>query len=51
MAPTLHVGIELVSHHKIYWTQDENAPDGRRLVFEGTMDKTVRYIAKGMNFT
>ncbi|KAK4329324.1 hypothetical protein Pmani_000358 [Petrolisthes manimaculis] len=51
VAPTLDVGIELLPHHKIYWTQDKHAEGGQRLMFEGTMDKTVQYYAKSMNFT
>ncbi|XP_063885594.1 glutamate receptor-like [Scylla paramamosain] len=37
--------------HKLSWEEDPHAPDGRRLVYTGTLDKTVQYFAKGMNFT
>ncbi|KAK8384851.1 hypothetical protein O3P69_014425 [Scylla paramamosain] len=50
-APTLTIGIELMPQHKLSWEEDPHAPDGRRLVYTGTLDKTVQYFAKGMNFT
>ncbi|XP_063884898.1 glutamate receptor-like [Scylla paramamosain] len=50
-APHLTVTVELLPHHTFSWTEDLAAPGGRRLVFTGTMDKTVRYFSKAMNFT
>ncbi|XP_045123991.1 probable glutamate receptor [Portunus trituberculatus] len=50
-APHLTVTVELLPHHTFSWTEDVAAPGGRRLVFTGTMDKTVRYFSKAMNFT
>ncbi|XP_050713863.1 probable glutamate receptor [Eriocheir sinensis] len=50
-APKLVVTIELLPHHVIYWKEDPTVPEGKRLAFTGTMDKTVRYFSKAMNFT
>ncbi|XP_045123997.1 uncharacterized protein LOC123511954 [Portunus trituberculatus] len=50
-APTLTIAIELLPQHKLSWEEDPHAPDGRRLVYTGALDKTVQYFAKGMNFT
>ncbi|KAK8384814.1 hypothetical protein O3P69_014397 [Scylla paramamosain] len=50
-APTLKVAIELLPHHSISWVEDPETPEGGRLDFTGYMDRTIRYFAKGMNFT
>ncbi|XP_063884887.1 glutamate receptor ionotropic, delta-2-like [Scylla paramamosain] len=50
-APTLKVAIELLPHHSISWVEDPETPGGGRLDFTGYMDRTIRYFAKGMNFT
>ena len=50
-APKLTLVVEQMAHDIISWVEDTEAPEGRRLVYTGHIDNTIRYFARAMNFT